>query len=298
MSDRLEILFVGLGKMGQPMAKRLLAAGYSLAIADIVPTAFAAFDPATPHSEKPGELDGDIVVTMLPTDTHVWAALFAPGGALDRPRRVVIDMSSSAPAGSRRISAELADRGVAFIDAPVSGGVRGAASGTLSCMVGGPTETLETCRPILEALCKRIVHVGAVGSGATAKALNNFLAATSLWAASEALVVGAKSGIDPATLVEVWKASSGASDAVNVKFPASILPRTFDYGFSVGLMAKDVGIAAGVARDMDVSAPLMAQIASTWALARDALSFEHDMTAVIQLIERWASFEVPPVTPR
>jgi 3-hydroxyisobutyrate dehydrogenase-like beta-hydroxyacid dehydrogenase len=120
------------------------------------------------------------------------------------------------------------------------------------------------------------------------KALNNFLAAISLWAASEALVVGAKSGLDPATMIAVWQKSSGNSDAVQVKMPRSTLPRTFDYGFSVGLMAKDLAIAAGIARDVDASAPLIAQQAATWALAREALGFDRDMTAVITLIESWA----------
>jgi len=253
------MLFIGLGRMGRPMASRLHAAGRLSAVADVSAAALAAFEPPVARDVRAAVLDGDVIVTMLPTDREVWEALFGAHGALERPRRAVIDMSSSAPEGSRRIAAALAERGVSFIDAPVSGGVRGAISGGLSCMVGGADDAVAAARPILETLCKRIVHVGPVGAGATVKALNNFLSAVSLWAASEALVVGAKSGLDPTTLIEVWRTSSGTSDAVNVKFPASTLPRTFDYGFSVGLMAKDVGIAAGIARDVDVSTPLMAQ---------------------------------------
>lgn len=276
------------------MAIRLLAAGYSLAVSDIAPAALTAFE-HVPRDPSPAALAGDLVITMLPTDAHVGTALFGPGGALERPRDAVIDMSSSAPDGSRRLAAQLRDRGVDFIDAPVSGGVGGATAGTLSTMVGGVPDVIERYRPILAAMCATIVHVGAVGAGTTMKALNNFLAAISLWAASEALVVGAKSGLDPATMIAVWQKSSGNSDAVQVKMPRSTLPRTFDYGFSVGLMAKDLAIAAGIARDADASAPLIAQQAATWALAREALGFDRDMTAVITLIESWSQFEVPAV---
>lgn len=289
------ILFVGLGKMGRPMATRLIGAGFSLALADVVPAALAAFDPALPRGAVPAELPGDLVITMLPTDAHVRAALFGPGGACARPRAAVIDMSSSAPAGSRAIAAELAEAGVAFLDAPVSGGVPRAGTGELSTMVGGEAAVLERYREVLGAMCKGITHVGPAGAGTTLKALNNYLSAVALWATSEALVVGAKAGLDPATMVDVWRASTGTSHAAQVKVPAATLPRTFDYGFSVGLMAKDLAIAAGIARGVDASAPLMAETAATWALAREALGADGDVTRVIQLIEAWSGFEVPAV---
>lgn len=287
------ILFVGVGKMGRPMAQRLHAAGFPLTIADTAPAALAAFARDVPASAAPAELAGELVITMLPTDHHVAEALFGAGGALERPRAAVIDMSSSAPAGSRRIAERLRERGIAFLDAPVSGGVPGATNGTLTSMIGGDAALLEAYRPVLEAMCKTLVHVGDVTAGVTMKALNNFLSAVALWATSEALVVGAKSGLDPQTMVDVWRTSSGTSHAVQVKVPAAVLPRTFDYGFSVGLMAKDLGIAAGIARDADVSAPLIAEHAATWALARDALGFDRDVTAVITLVEQWSNYEVP-----
>lgn len=297
MSEREpSILFIGVGKMGRPMASRLLAAGYRVAVADTAPAALASFDASVVRGTAPAALDGDLVITMLPTDAHVWDALFGPQGALERPRRMVIDMSSSAPDGSRRIAAKLAEAGVGFIDAPVSGGVVRAVPGELSTMIGGDAAILDTYRPVFEAMCKTIVHVGPVGAGTTMKALNNFLSAVALWATSEALVVGAKSGLDPKTMIDVWKSSTGTSHAAQVKVPAATLPRTFDYGFSVGLMAKDLGIAAGIARSADVSAPLMAESAATWALAREALGFDRDVTAVITLIETWSGFEVPAVS--
>ena len=289
------ILFVGVGKMGRPMAHRLLAAGFSVAVADVAPAALAAFAAAVPRAATPAALAGDLVITMLPTDAHVSEALFGAGGALERPRRTVIDMSSSAPEGSRRIGARLGEAGIDFIDAPVSGGVNGATSGKLSTMVGGETRVIDACRPVLEAMCATIVPVGPVGAGVTMKALNNFLSAVGLWAASEALVVGAKSGLDPRTMLEVWSKSTGTNHAVTTKMPMATLPRTFDYGFTCGLMAKDLGIAAGIARDVDASAPMLAQSAATWALAREALGFDCDQTAIIRLIEAWSGFEVPAV---
>ena len=180
-----------------------------------------------------------------------------------------------------------------MLEAPVSGGVGGATAGTCSAMVGGAPDVIERYRPVLNAMCKTITHVGPVGAGTTMKALNNFLAATSLWAASESLVVGAKSGLDPATMVVAQK--PGNSDAVQTKFPRSTLPRTFDYGFSVGLMAKDLAIAAGIARAANADAPLIALQAATWASACEALGFGSDMTAVITLIEKASHFEVPAV---
>jgi 3-hydroxyisobutyrate dehydrogenase len=296
-AEKPAILFVGIGKMGHPMARRLNDAGFPLAVADLAPAALAAFDRDVPRSATPGALDGELVITMLPTDKHVDAALFGAGGALERPRRAVIDMSSSAPAGSRRIAERLRERGIAFLDAPVSGGVRGAQRGTLTAMIGGDAGVLASYRPVLERMCKTLVHVGPTAAGVTIKALNNFLAAVGLWATSEALVVGAKAGLDPATMIDVWRTSSGRNDAIESKAPVAILPRTFDYGFSVGLMAKDLGIAAGIARDVDVAAPLLAEHAATWALAREALGFDRDMTAVITLIESWAGYEVPAVEP-
>lgn len=280
------------------MALRLLAAGYRVAVADVAPAALDGFDAGVARDTAPAALPGDVVVTMLPTDTHVWEALFGRGGALERPRRTVIDMSSSAPDGSRRIASRLAELGVTFVDAPVSGGVARAATGELSTMIGGEAAVVDACRPLFAAMCKTIVHVGPVGAGVTMKALNNFLSAVALWATSEALVVGAKSGLDPATMIDVWKTSTGTSHAVQVKVPAATLPRTFDYGFSVGLMAKDLAIAAGIARGVDASAPLIAESAATWALAREALGFDRDVTAVITLIEGWSRFEVPAAAAR
>jgi 3-hydroxyisobutyrate dehydrogenase len=292
----ISVVFVGVGSMGRPMAIRLLDAGYPLAAVDVNEAALTEFSGrGAGVAKRAAECEGDLVITMLPTDRHVEVALFGEGGALTRPRAAVIDMSSSAPRGTRGIAARLAEHGVAFLDAPVSGGVPRARTGELTAMVGGAPETFERYRDVLTAMCRTIQRVGDVGAGVTMKALNNFLSAVALWATSEALVVGARAGLDPRTMVDVWKTSTASSHAVNVKVPQAVLPRTFDYGFALGLMSKDLAIAGGLAREVDASTPMLAQAEATWALARDALGAQADMTEVIRLIEKWSHYEVPAV---
>jgi 3-hydroxyisobutyrate dehydrogenase len=236
------------------------------------------------------------VVTMLPTDVNVADALFGDGGALSLPRRAVVDMSSSAPRGTLAIAARLAERGVAFLDVPVSGGVPRAKTGELTAMAGGDAATLETYRPLLETMCANVRLVGGTGAGVTMKALNNFLSASALWASCEALVAGAKAGLDPQTMIDVWSTSTARSHAVDVKIPKAVLPRTFDYGFALGLMAKDLGIAAGIARQNDVAAPMIAQTHAAFALAADALGPTAALTTIVTLIERWSAFTLPAST--
>ena len=294
MTGKPSVVFIGLGNMGGPMAMRLADAGFAPAVADVRPEALAGFaQRGLATGTRPAELPGAVVVTMLPTDRHVRDALFGDGGALAIPREAVIDMSSSAPRGTLEIAAELAKRKTAFLDVPVSGGVPRAKTGELTAMAGGDAATIEAYRPLLETMCANVRRVGDVGAGVTMKALNNFLSASALWAACEALVAGAKAGLDPATMVAVWSTSTARSHAVDVKIPQAILPRTFDYGFALGLMAKDLGIAAEIARQNDVAAPMIAQVQATFSLAADALGPHADLTTVLTLIERWSAYSVP-----
>jgi 3-hydroxyisobutyrate dehydrogenase len=291
------VLFIGLGNMGGPMSARIAAAGYPLAVCDLRSELLAAHAKRGGRTgTRPADLPGDVVITMLPTDANVAEALFGDAGALAQPRRAVIDMSSSAPRGTLAIAARLAERGAAFLDAPVSGGVARAKTGELTAMAGGDAATLEAYRRLLETMCTNVRLVGAVGAGVTMKALNNFLSASALWASCEALVAGAKAGLDPQTMIDVWSTSTARSHAVEVKIPAAVLPRTFDYGFALGLMAKDLGIAAGIARQNDVAAPMIAQTHAAFALAAEALGATADLTTVVTLIERWSAFAIPAIT--
>ena len=288
------ILFIGAGNMGRPMATRLLEASYPLAVADTSDAALAPFrERGVACATSGGALPGDVVITMLPTDAHVHEALLGPGGALERGRRVAIDMSSARPAGTLATAAQLAERGVAMLDAPVSGGVPRAKTGELITMVGGPADVVARYTPVLEAMCKTVQRVGESGAGHTMKALNNFLSSVALWASAEALLVGARAGLDPKTMVEVWSKGTASSHAVQVKLPLAMLPRTFDYGFSIGLLAKDLHIAGEIARGFDLPMPMLASAENQWELAKHELGAQADYTAVLLLLEKWGGFSVP-----
>jgi 3-hydroxyisobutyrate dehydrogenase len=292
------VLFIGTGTMGAPMALRLLEAGVPLAAVDFNEGALQVFrDRGIVTARSGAALEGDIVITMLPTDVHVREALLGPGGALtERTREAVIDMSSSAPGATKTLAAELAGRGIAMLDAPVSGGKAGAISGKLTTMVGGDPAVVERYRELLGAMCASVQHVGGIGAGDTMKALNNFLSGVALWATSEALVVGARAGLDVATMIKTWQTSTARNHTVEVKAPKAILPRTFDAGFTTNLIAKDIGIAARLARELDIPAPMLAAAEEHWLTAKYALGPDADFTSVITLIEQWAGFALEPVT--
>ena len=289
------VLFIGTGNMGGPMATNLLNAGVQLAVADLSERALEPFAArGVPTATNAADLPGDVVITILPTDKHVRAALLGQDGAVGkRKRSIVIEMTSAAPTATKRLAAELEEMGIPLIDAPVSGGVRGAKSAKLTTMVGGDTGLFERYRPLLALMCSNIRHVGPVGSGHTLKALNNFLSGVSLWATCEALLIGAKSGLDLQTMVDVIKTSSGQTNALDTKVVMSVLPRTFDYGFSMRLISKDVSIAARLARELDVPAPVLAQAEENWMLAKSQLGEDADFSAVMRLLETWADFELP-----
>ena len=297
MNDLPSVLFVGAGNMGGPMATNLANAGVRLAVADLSQKALEPFAArGIPVATSAGELDGDAVITILPTDRHVREAVLGPGGAVaKRHRSIVIEMTSAAPTATKRLAAELAERGVPLIDAPVSGGVGGAKAASLTTMVGGDPELFARYRPLLQIMCRNVRHVGPVGAGHTLKALNNFLSGTSLWATCEALLIGAKAGLDLQTMVDVIKASSGQTNALDTKIVKSVLPRTFDYGFTMRLISKDVSIAARLARELDVPAPILAQVEEHWLLAKSELGDDADFSAVMRLLEAWADFELPKV---
>ncbi len=291
------VLFIGVGRMGGPMAARLHAAGVSLAVADLSEAALKPFrELGLRASRFPDELAGRTVITMLPSDVEVREAITGERGAVKGEKReVLIDMSSSAPNATKMLAAELAAMGVVMLDSPVSGGVARAQSGELTTMTGGDPQVFARCRPLLAHMCREIRLVGPIGAGDTIKALNNYLSAAAMWASCEALLIGARAGLDPALMVDVWRLSTARSHAVEVKIPAAVLGRSFDYGFTLGLMAKDLSIAARLARSLDIPAPLLAATEEHLLFARDALGHNADLTSLITLLERWANFELPAV---
>ncbi len=235
---------------------------------------------------------------MLPDGNAVRAAALGRDGSGDSllaglaSGSVLIDMSSSSPVGTRGLAARLAERCVEMIDAPVSGGVRKAEDATLSIMVGGGERTIARCKPLLEAMGKQIFLTGPLGSGHAMKALNNYVSAAGLVAATEAVLAAGRFGLDQAKVVDILNASTGMNNSTLNKFHRFILSRTFDSGFSLDLMVKDLKTALEVARSTGSPAPLAEACVEAWSAAQAALAPGQDHTAVVRYWEGLAGTEL------
>jgi 3-hydroxyisobutyrate dehydrogenase len=236
----------------------------------------------------------DVVITCLPTSQQVEELLSGPDGLLQglRPGALLLDCTSGDPGASRRIAAVLEKRGVAFADAPVSGGVSGAVAGTLTVMVGADQETFERARMILQAFGRRIEHVGPVGAGHAVKAINNALLAVNVLAVGEALAALVKAGVPARAALNVVNASSGRSFVTEVLVPERVLTGTWPRTFRLALLDKDVGIARSFAHDAGVAAPLIDLTGSLFGAARAQLGEEADHVEAIKLIEQSAGVEI------
>ena len=291
MSD--PIGFIGLGNMGAPMAGRLVDAGYSLVVHD---ARAAAAEPLRARgaiwAASPAEVGAatPTVITILPTSREVRQVLTGPKGLLDalRPGSLLLEMTSADPSVTRELAAEVAARGSALIDAPVSGGVRGATEGTLAIMVGGDAALLERARPVLARMGKNIFHAGPVGAGHAIKLVNNMCSGGILALTIEAVAVAARSGVDPARAVEIIQASSGRSNASDYKFPRFILTGGFDAGFAIRLMMKDLDGYGRLAQEAGVPSPVARAAAEIYRLAMARGMGEQDHTAIARLVEEWA----------
>ncbi len=219
---------------------------------------------------------------MLPTGKEVREALFTmQGGALAanmKPGAIVIDMSSADPVGTRTLGKDLAARNLQVVDAPVSGGVPRARDGSLAIMIGGDAASVAAVKPVLACMGSKLFEVGSLGCGHAMKCLNNFLAATSYAAAAEAVTVGRKFGLDPEVIADVVNVSTGRSFASEMLIKQHLLSGTFGTGFALGLLAKDVKIAADLAEQIGVDAPVGRLTRDLWADARDALGGDQDHT--------------------
>jgi 3-hydroxyisobutyrate dehydrogenase len=294
--------FVGLGQMGHPMAGRLSGAGYRIAAHDANPDALRRTCEST-GAEAPGSLKAtasrcEAVITMLPDGEAVRAVVFGSGGTGDclvaglSRGSVLIDMSSSSPVGTRELGVRLAERGIAMLDAPVSGGVRKAADATLSIMVGGDAHSIARCRPILEAMGRQIFLTGPLGSGHAMKAINNYVSAAGLVAAAEGVLAAQRFGLNPGNVVDILNASTGMNNSTLNKFHQFILSRAFDSGFSLELMVKDLKTALEVARSTGSPAPLAEACLEAWTEAQAALGPGLDHTAVVRHWEKIAGTEL------
>jgi 3-hydroxyisobutyrate dehydrogenase len=289
--------FIGLGRMGAPMAARLAAAGHALTVFDVAPAArdaFLAANRGKPAASTRDAADGaEVIVTMLPTSNDVRAVLTGPDGVLEAmaPGTLIIEMSSGVPAITQDLAQLVADAGGVLIDAPVSGGVARAITGELAIMVGGASDAVARARPLLEAMGTSILPAGGVGSAHAMKALNNLVSAAGFLVSVEALLIGKRFGLDPAVMVDVLNASTGVNNSTQKKLKPFVLSRSFDSGFSLELMVKDLTIALGIARDGGVAAPISSLTRELWQAAR-AMDVGADHTAAARLSERLAGLEL------
>jgi 3-hydroxyisobutyrate dehydrogenase len=280
------IAFVGLGRMGRPMAARLVAAGYSLKVFDKAARSRLA-GAVTCDSAAEAASGADVIITMLPDSKAVRSALLGRSGAAAvlAAGSIVIDMSSSDPLSTRTLGAELASRGIELLDAPVSGRVDGARNGTLTIMAGGKAATLKKVRPVLEVLGKKIFHAGPLGAGHAVKALNNYIAAAGTIAAFEAVIVARAFGLDPALVTDIFNASAGRNSTTMNKVKQHVLSGAFASGFALALMAKDVGIAADLARSLGVDVPLTRKTRDLWRAAGKRLPTGADHTEIYRYLK-------------
>jgi len=285
------------------MAAHLAAGPFHLAVWNRTAATAAAFAAAhgARHASTPAHAarDADVVVTCLPTSREVESLLDGDDGLLAAmaPGSTLVDCTSGDPTTSRRIAERLAERGLGFLDAPVSGGVSGAERGELTVMCGGDAAVLERVRPVLEAFGSRIVHCGPVGAGHAVKAVNNALLAVQLWSTAEGLAALAKAGVSSDVALDVVNASSGRSNASQNLFPERVLTGAFPRTFRLALLRKDVGIAAGVAREVRVPSPMLQLAAELFAVAQEQLGDEADHVEVVKVVEQWAGTTIRSSAP-
>jgi 3-hydroxyisobutyrate dehydrogenase-like beta-hydroxyacid dehydrogenase len=288
--------FVGIGMMGLPMSSRLVAAGYDVVAYDIRPEALERIvlkgaKPATSAADVASKTD--VVMVSMPTPDIVRDVVFGKNGiASGNRRRVFVDLSTTGPRVAESIAGDLAKQKVVAIDAPVSGGVAGAEKGTLAVMVAGPKAECEKLKPVFETIGKYFYIGDKPGQGQMMKLMNNLLSATATAATAEALVLGVKAGLDPFIMCDVLNAGSGMNTATRDKFPKAILPRTFDFGFAMGLMTKDVVLALAEADHHKTPMWIGNAVKQTWLQALNREGPATDFTHVIDMMEQAAGVTV------
>jgi 3-hydroxyisobutyrate dehydrogenase len=285
-----QIGFVGLGNMGMPMARRLAAAGYQVRGFDASARVMATLDSAGGLSAAAGltvVAETGTVILMLPDSDVVEEVLLDEGLLAEmRPGSMIIDMSSSDPARTRELAERAGGLGVTLIDAPVSGGVAGALEGSLTIMVGGAEQAFLAARPMLGKLGSRVLHAGDTGAGHAVKALNNLMSAAHLLASSEALIAGRRFGLDPAVMLEIINGSSGRSGSTEVKWPRYVLTESYNAGFPVRLMVKDIKLALAIERATGTPSAVSEATVAAWSAALDALPPDADHTAIASWLDQ------------
>jgi 3-hydroxyisobutyrate dehydrogenase-like beta-hydroxyacid dehydrogenase len=292
----MDIGFIGLGNMGQPMARRLIEAGHRLTVFDTRREAvdqLAALGAIAAASAADVADKVETVMASLPTPAIVQAVSTGDGGVIQGKRvRRFVDLSTTGARAAAANAAVLASKNIVQVDSPVSGGVAGAKKGTLAVMVSGPSPDIDVVKDALSVFGKVFVVGNKPGMAQTMKLANNFLSATALAATSEAVVMGVKAGLDPAVMIDVINAGSGRNTASTDKFPKEILPRSFDAGFATALMLKDVRLCLEEAKALGVPNDVMSAVARLWELTAAEIGADKDFTTIIQPVERRAGVTV------
>ncbi|HZR39752.1 MAG TPA: NAD(P)-dependent oxidoreductase [Ktedonobacteraceae bacterium] len=297
----MQLGFIGIGVMGRPMTLNLLKAGHEVTIyarhpekpeVQEVLKAGAKLAP----SSRAVAIASEIVITMVPNSMQVEEVVAGPQGILEGARKglIIVDMSTIAPAMTRKLAQAAAEKGAHFLDAPVSGGSQGAINGTLTIMVGGEREIFDQARPVLEAMGKKenIVFVGPSGSGEVVKLINNMLAGTIAAATAEAMVLGVKAGADVETMTRIIATSTGASWQLSNQFPLRAFNGSFQPGFMTDLLHKDLGLALDLAAENQTPVAMTALSRQLYEMARAAGYGRSDYTSLMKVLEQIAGVEV------
>jgi len=288
--------FVGVGNMGGPMASRLIEAGHQLTIYDIRGEAMAPLvgrgAKRAPSSRAVANA-ADIVFFSLPAPQDVHGEALGPNGVVAGSRaKIFVDLSTTGPRTAALVAAGLAEKGIATVDAPVSGGVAGAVKGTLAVMASGEPNLVQRLEPLLQVF-GTVFHIGdRPGMGQVMKLANNLLSATAMAITSEAMVMGVKAGLDPKLMIDVINSGTGRNTATETKFPKEILPRRFTQGFATGLMYKDVRLCLEEAEALQVPMWVGSAVRMLWQIANAERGPNSDFTEIVRCLEDWAGVEV------
>jgi 3-hydroxyisobutyrate dehydrogenase-like beta-hydroxyacid dehydrogenase len=292
----MDIGFIGLGNMGTPMALRLIAAGHSLVVYD---TRNDAVAPLVALGAKLASSPADVadrvetVMASLPSLQISEKVATGDGGVIHGKRiKRFIDLSTTGSRVAARIAAELAKKNIVQIDSPVSGGVGGATKGTLAVMVSGPKGEVDKVKDALAVFGKVFIIGEKPGMAQTMKLANNFLSATAMAATAEAVAMGVKAGLDPAVMIDVINAGSGRTTASDQKFPQTILPRTFNYGFGTALMLKDVRLCFDEAEGLGSPHAVMGAVREQWETTNAEYGGDSDFTAIVKMVETRAGVTI------
>jgi 3-hydroxyisobutyrate dehydrogenase len=285
----MNIAFLGLGAIGEPMASHLAHEPFVLTVwnrsADKAREFGAKYGVRVAATAAEAVIGADVVITCVPSSREVEELVTGGVAQAMLEGSILVDCTSGDPSTSRRVAESLAPRRIAFVDAPVSGGVKGAIAGTLTIMCGGAETDIDRVRPVLEAFGKKIIRCGDIGAGDAVKAMNQALLAIHIWSAGEALAVLSKLGVDTQVALDVINGSSGRSNSSENLFPERVMTRAFPRTFKLALLDKDVRIAAGIAEENGIEAPLMELTTRLFAEARKILGEEADHVEAVRVIE-------------